>query len=89
MKKGRKKKPPSDEPRLDRSAFEVTTFAQAEADDRAYWARQTPQARLRALELLRRINYGSAATERMQKIFEVVTRKVRNEANSEPCEPEL
>ena len=50
--------------RLDRRVVSVASLAQAD-DERRYWARQTPQARLRAMELLRRINYGNAAAGRL------------------------
>ena len=59
-------------PRLRRNAFCVSTFADMDQQDRAYWMQQTPQARLRAMELMRRINYGKAATERLQRVFEIV-----------------
>jgi hypothetical protein len=40
-----------------------------------YWATRTPEERLAAMELMRRINYGAAATARMDKtVFEVVKR---------------
>jgi hypothetical protein len=47
--------------RIRRSVFAMATFADMETQDQAYWARQTPSARLRAMELMRRINYGQAA----------------------------
>jgi hypothetical protein len=56
--------------RLDRRAMSVATLTEA-ADDRRYWAGQTPQARLRAMELLRRINYGNAASGRLQRVLEI------------------
>jgi hypothetical protein len=59
-------------PRLRRDAFCVSSFADMDQQDRAYWMQQTPQARLRAMELMRRINYGKAATERLQRVLEVV-----------------
>jgi hypothetical protein len=61
---------------LDRRAFSVVSLART-GDDRAYWAKQTPQARLRAMELLRRINYGHAAAGRLQRILEVVQQQTR------------
>lgn len=56
--------------RLDRRVVSVASLAQAD-DERRYWARQTPQARLRAMELLRRINYGNAAAGRLQRVLEI------------------
>src|SRR5262249_1670765 len=60
--------------RLQRT-FAVSTLADLEEADRAFWASQTPEARLRAMELMRRINYGKAATGRLQRILEVVQPK--------------
>ena len=60
-----------------RRVLTVSTFAEMEKQDRAYWLRQTPQARLRAMELMRRINYGDAATGRLQRFFEVVQSETR------------
>jgi hypothetical protein len=58
--------------RIDRGAFIVSTLKDAEQQDREYWAKQTPQTRLRAMELMRQINYGKAASGRLQRFFEVV-----------------
>ena len=61
--------------KLDKSAFSVTTFKQAEADDRAYWWSVSPQQRLAALEQMRQINYGyDPATDRIQRTLEVIAR---------------
>ncbi|GAB5537582.1 MAG: hypothetical protein Rubg2KO_38310 [Rubricoccaceae bacterium] len=59
---------------MDRTAFSVTTFEEADAEDRAFWHAQTPGARLRALEYLRRTHYGDAATAPIQRFFEFVER---------------
>jgi hypothetical protein len=58
--------------RIRRGALAVATFADMEKQDQAYWAQQTPRARLRAMELMRRINYGQAAAGRLQRLLEVV-----------------
>lgn len=34
-----------------------SSFAETEKQEREYWLKQTPQARLRAMEMMRRINY--------------------------------
>jgi len=60
-------------PRLDKTAIVVETL-DTMIDDFAFWATQTPEARLAALELMRRINYGYAATGRLQRVLEVVER---------------
>jgi hypothetical protein len=59
--------------RIRRDAFSVSTFAEIEQQDRPYWLRQSPQARLRAMELMRWINYGDAVSGRLQRVFEVLT----------------
>jgi hypothetical protein len=61
-------------PRLDKSVLVVETL-DTMTDDTAYWATQTPEARLAGVELLRRINYGAAACGRLQRVLEVVERK--------------
>jgi hypothetical protein len=58
-----------------RDTFSVSTFADVEAQDRGYWLQQTPQARLRAMELTRWINYGGVVYGGLQKVFEIVTLK--------------
>lgn len=62
-------------PRLDRSAFSVTTFAAAERDVKQYWSERTPEERLLALEQMRQVVYGyDPATTRLQRILTVVQR---------------
>lgn len=66
------KEPLDPEPRVDRTAFSiVSSFEEAEAEDDAYWASRTPAERMAHLELLRRINYGDAATGRLQRVLEI------------------
>jgi hypothetical protein len=61
-----------DEVRLSRQAFEVMTFAEAEAADQKYWRSRTPDERLAALELSRQIAYGYDPTARgLSRFFEV------------------
>jgi len=57
--------------RLDRSAFSVTTLADQD-DDGSYWKSKTPLERLTALEYLRRMAYGTAASARLQRVLTVV-----------------
>ena len=57
--------------RLDRSHFSVVGLHEP-SDELEYWASKTPAERLRAIEQLRRIVYGTArATERLQRLLEV------------------
>ena len=61
-----------DEMRVDRQAFEVTSFAAAEEADLQYWRSRTPDERLEALELSRQIAYGYDPTTRgLSRFFEV------------------
>jgi hypothetical protein len=61
-----------DEARVNRQAFEVTSFAEAEAADCEYWRSRTPDERLEALELSRQIAYGYDPTARgLSRVFEV------------------
>ncbi|MEZ5384091.1 MAG: hypothetical protein R3F13_01110 [Prosthecobacter sp.] len=51
----------------------VDSFAEAEAQTRAYWHAATSAERLNALAQLRYIVYGkAAATARLQRVLEVV-----------------
>ncbi len=62
-----------DHARVDRTAFQVTTFAEAERADQEYWRSRTPDERLAALELSRQITYGYDPTARgLSRFFEVV-----------------
>jgi len=62
-------------PRLDRTAFSVvSSFEEAEREDKEYWLSRTPYERLQYMELLRRINYGSVAAARLQRVLEIVER---------------
>ena len=46
--------------------------------DKAYWARQTPEARLRHALELRRINYGTdRVSSRLQRVLEITQRPPR------------
>ena len=55
-----------------RDAFHVTSLAEAEAEDLAYWRSRTPDERLAALELSRQIAYGYDPTARgLSRLFEV------------------
>ena len=60
--------------RVDKEIFSVlSSFEEADQDDKTYWHSKTPQERLEALELMRQINYGyNPITERLQRVLEVV-----------------
>lgn len=57
--------------RLDKTKISVSdSFDNSE--EKKYWHSRTPQERLLHMERLRRINYGHKATERLQRVIEVV-----------------
>ena len=63
-----------DQARVDRSAFLVSSLAEAEQADLAYWRQRTPDERLEALELSRQIAYGYDPTARgLSRLFEVTS----------------
>lgn len=58
--------------KLDRSAFSIKSFADADEQDRAYWHSLSPQERLTALEKMRQLNYDyDPAADRIQRNLEV------------------
>jgi hypothetical protein len=62
-------------PKIDRTAFSVvSSFEEADKQDKEYWHSRTPYERLQYMELLRRINYGSVAATRLQRVLEVAER---------------
>ena len=62
-------------PKLNKTAFSVlSSFEEADKQDKEYWLSRTPRERLQYMELLRRINYGSNATARLQRVLEITER---------------
>ena len=62
-------------PKIDRTAFSVvSSFEEADQEDKEYWLSRTPLERLQHMELLRRINYGTGATARLQRVLEITER---------------
>lgn len=59
--------------KVDRTVISIASLGD-ESDEKEYWLARTPHERLRQIELLRRINYGSRATERLQRILEIAER---------------
>jgi len=52
--------------------FGTNTFAEADAELRAYWQSRTPQERMEALEALRIANYGEETINaRIPRVFGV------------------
>ena len=58
--------------KIDKTAFSVVSLYDDNSDEKAYWLSRTPAERLRHVEILRRINYGTQAVSRMQRVFEIV-----------------
>ena len=62
-------------PKIDRTAFSVaSSFEEADRQDKEYWLSRSPHERLQYMELLRRINYGSLAAARLQRVLEIAER---------------
>jgi hypothetical protein len=62
--------------KLDRSSFKiVSSFEEAQLQDRAFWLAKSPAERLAACELVRQITYGyDPAAARLPRVFEVLER---------------
>lgn len=58
-------------PKLDRTALSTAPLFD-KSDWAAYWHSRTPEERLHSMELLRRTNYGEAATVRLRRVLEIV-----------------
>jgi hypothetical protein len=60
---------------LDKSAFSVSSFSEAESKDKAHWLSKTPKERLAALERMRQINYAyDPVSDRIQRTVDVARR---------------
>ncbi|MHB8835729.1 MAG: hypothetical protein ACYC9Y_08470 [Candidatus Methylomirabilia bacterium] len=59
---------------VDRSAFALTGLTDP-SPDKAYWLSRTPEERLQAVAMLRRINYGAGRPAAgLQRILEIARR---------------
>lgn len=56
--------------RVDRSAFSVVPLTQAD-DEQDHWHQATPAERIEQLLRLRKMNYGDAASGRLQRFLEI------------------
>ncbi len=57
--------------KMDKSVISVASLSE-ESDEKAYWHAKTPQERLKAVELMRQINYGyDPNTTRLQRVLKV------------------
>jgi hypothetical protein len=62
-----------DFPKVRRNVFKVTSLFD-QSDDKEYWLSKTPDERLEAVELMRRIIYGDEAAKRLQRVLEITQR---------------
>jgi len=60
--------------KIDRKAFSVISLTD-DSGENAYWFARTPQERLKQVEILRRINYGTTSAARIEKVIEIVDRE--------------
>ena len=60
--------------KVDRKAFSVVSLTD-DSDEKAYWLARTPQERLKQVEILRRINYGTKSAARLQRVLEITERE--------------
>ena len=58
-------------PSIDKTKLTVANLSDP-PDDLDYWHAQSPEARLRHVEYLRRINYGDRAFARLQRVVEII-----------------
>jgi len=62
-------------PKLDKTAFSIiSSFEEADKQNKEYWLSKTPLERVQHMEILRRINYGTNATARLQRVLEIIER---------------
>ena len=67
--------------KMDKGVISVRSLSE-ESDEKAYWHAKTPHERLKAVELMRQINYGyDPATTRIQRVLEVVQLKQNKQAS--------
>lgn len=63
-----------DFPKVRRDAFKVTSLSEP-SDEKEYWLSKTPEERLEAVEIMRRIIYGDEAAKGLQRVLEITQRK--------------
>jgi hypothetical protein len=60
--------------KIDKTSFSIISLS-VPSDDKGYWLAQSPYERLRAVETLRRLNYGvRQSTARLQRVLEITQR---------------
>ena len=64
-----------DSNKIDKSAFSIVDL-QDSNDEKKYWNSKSPQERVQAIEIMRKILYGEDATAgRLQRILEITKLK--------------
>ena len=61
-------------PNVKRDAFKIDSLLE-QSSEKSYWLSLTPYERLEAVELMRKIIYGSESSGRLQRVFEIAQRK--------------
>ena len=56
-------------PQINKTMLSVGTL---EDNDRDYWLSRTYEERIEAIEYLRWVNYGDAASARLQRVFDII-----------------
>jgi len=59
-----------DTSKVDRSAFSIGSLHDG-GDEKEYWKSKTPQERMQAIEIMRKIIYGNASAKRLSRFFEI------------------
>jgi len=58
-------------PKLDKNIISIASLKD-ETDEKVYWFSKTPQERIAAMEVMRKIIYGyDPTTTRLQRVFEI------------------
>ena len=58
-------------PKLDKNTISIASLKD-ETDEKVYWFSKTPQERIAAMEVMRKIIYGyDPTTTRLQRVFEI------------------
>ena len=57
--------------KIDKRYLSVASLSE-KSDEKDYWLSRKPIERLRHIEVLRRINYGHAATARLLRVLEII-----------------
>ena len=61
--------------KIDKSAFSIVDLHES-GDEKKYWSSKSPQERVQAIEIMRKILYGEdATTARLQRILEITELK--------------